>query len=116
MIVIKAARFCIEAWKYGLLKGLVPTASQKLGVFGPVFGLEPRPKKHPLLPSNGLLPDDYAATADMYDMVSQLQRSGRIREAMQVENFLQPEDGVVRDSHTDSIASILEEYQPPWEE
>jgi hypothetical protein len=88
--VLKAARFCIEASKYQVSSKPCANCFIKFGVLGPAFGPSPRPKNSPNSPAENSLPDDHDAEADIYSMVSELQRAGRIRNAMQVTNFLEP--------------------------
>ncbi len=42
--VLKAARFCIEAWKYEVTPQTCANCFRKSGVLGPTFGPLPRPK------------------------------------------------------------------------
>lgn len=98
--VLKALRWTLQAWQF--------TKQSSIANCWYHSTLITRPSELQAPPQG--LQDD--VTEEVTQLVQQLQLNRRITNPMAIENFLNPEEEVVKDTDEDIIQSIIEEFTP----
>lgn len=97
MHILQAVRWCVTVWHTDIQDSTIANCFRKSTIFGVVNGPEPRPTDAELI-------------YQIQEATNRLHQLGKIREIMDIRNFINPPEEVVADNSDDIIADIVEQF------